>query len=122
MSAADHGARLSRAEAEIRELRKGQEVIFSKLDSQGAKLDTIAAAVHELRASSGPALRDILSIVTSCAVLFGIVAVGIIYLARCGNSEALHDLDVRLARIETTMRLQPPAHTKRPGPWVPETQ
>jgi hypothetical protein len=43
--------------------------------------------------------------ITQGAVLFGIVAGGIPYLARGGNTEAIHELDKRIVRLETVMAI-----------------
>jgi hypothetical protein len=49
-------------------------------------------------------MKDMVIIVTACAGLFASVAGGIIYLARGGNSEALHALDKRLLALEVRMQ------------------
>src|SRR5262245_35885988 len=100
----DYGARLSSVEAETRELRRAVDVLFNKVDAQTGKLDAITTALHELRGAAGPSMKDMVIIVTACAGLFASVAGGIIYLARGGNSEALHALDKRLLALE--VRLQ----------------
>jgi hypothetical protein len=123
MAENDHGARLSRAEAEIVELRKGQEIIFSKLDSQSSKMDALVTAMHELRAASGPAFKDILDIGTRVIVIFTAIVGGIIYLARGGNTAEMHALDARLTRIETLIALAVPKRIgPSPGAWVPDAQ
>ena len=112
MTVADQGARLTRAEAEIRELRKGQEIIFSKLDG-------ITAALHELRGASGPSWRDMLSVIKDGAILFGLVVGGILYLAASTNNSGMSELQTRLTRLETilSMAARPRA---APGAWMPE--
>jgi hypothetical protein len=100
----DQGAWRARIDTEIGELKRGVDVLFGKMDAQSGKLDAITSALHELRARSGPSLRDILSTVATGAVLFGAVVSGIVYVARGGNTEAMHSLDKRLLAVE--MRVQ----------------
>lgn len=106
-SAIDHGAR-----AELREVRKAVDTLFTKMDALNTSMQTavsdIQTALAALRAQTGPSLRDILSITTSGAVLFGIITGGIIYLARGGNTAAIHALDKRIYGLEITMRLTRP--------------
>jgi hypothetical protein len=87
-----------------RELKRAVDVLFGKVDSQSGKLDAITTTLHEIRGAAEPSIKDILIIVTACAGLFASVAGGIIYLARGGNSEALHALDKRLLALEVRMQ------------------
>ena len=103
------------ARAEIRELREAVKTLFGKLDTFGGKFDAINTATSEIRvalsnmqASSGPGLRDILVITVMLATLFTGVASGIIYLARGGNTEAIHALDKRVYGVELMMKLASP--------------
>jgi hypothetical protein len=96
----DQGAWRARIDAEIRELKRGVDVLFGKMDAQSGKLDAITTALHELRGAAGPSIKDILVIIATCTALFSAVSGGIIYLARGGNSEALHALDKRLLALE----------------------
>jgi hypothetical protein len=121
MKDADHGSRLSRIEAENVEFRNALNVVFGKIDTVFGKLDAIASAVHELRGSAGPSLRDVMTTITQGAVLFGIVAGGILYLARGGNTGAMHELDKRIVRLETVMAIAAQSRARAmPGAWVPE--
>jgi len=121
MTTADHGARLSRAEAEIAALREGQEVIFKKLDSQGSKMDAVIAAVHELRGTTGPSWGSIMTAIRDAAVVFSLVVGGILYLANATIRAGSSDLETRLARLEVIIGLAT-ANAKRGGgvSWVPE--
>jgi hypothetical protein len=100
----DQGAWRARIDTEIRELKRGVDILFGKMDAQSGKLDAITTALHELRGAAGPSMKDMVIIVTACAGLFASVAGGIIYLARGGNSEALHALDKRLLALEVRMQ------------------
>src|SRR5262245_54614763 len=93
MSTPDQGSRLTMAEAEIRELRKGQELIFGKLEQ-------IAGVLSDMRASSGPHWRDMLSVIRDGAVLFSLVVGGILYLANATSSRGNADLEMRLTKLE----------------------
>jgi hypothetical protein len=123
--AQDQGAWRARIDAEMGELKRGVNVLFGKMDdfadATNRKLDGLASSMHELRAKSGPSLRDILSTVATGAVLFGAVVSGIVYVARGGNSEKLHELELRIQRVETVLSI---ATAKRPPAsgmaWVPE--
>jgi hypothetical protein len=105
MTQPDHGARLTRAEAAIEALAKGQEIIFGKLDSQSAKMDAIVAGMHEMRSSAGASWRDMLSVIRDGAVLFSLIVAGILYLANATASHNDGDLTARLARLETIIGL-----------------
>lgn len=94
----DHGTRLTRAEAEIRELRKGQELIFGKLDQ-------IAGVLSDMRAGAGLHWRDTLSVIRDGAVLFSLIVGGILYLASATASRAHTDLENRLTRLEVIVGL-----------------
>jgi hypothetical protein len=100
----DQGAWRARIDTEIRELKRGVDVLFGKVDSQSTKIDSVITALHEMRGAAGPSMKDMVIVVTACAGLFASVAGGIIYLARGGNSEAMHALDKRLQAVE--LRLQ----------------
>jgi hypothetical protein len=77
--------------------------------------------MHELRGSAGPSLRDVMTTITQGAILFGIVAGGILYLARGGNTEAIHELDKRIVRLETIMAIAAQSRARAtPRAWVPE--
>jgi hypothetical protein len=82
-----------------------------------AGFTTLTSSIHELRASAGPSLRDILSTVATGAVLFGAVVSGIIYLARGGNTEKLHELELRIQRMETVLSLKRTSGTA----WMPDS-
>src|SRR5688572_8057162 len=101
VSTQDHGAWRAGMEAETRDLRRAVDVLFGKVDAQSGKLDTIATALHELRGARGPSIKDLVIIITALAGLFSAAAGGIIYLSRGGNSESLHQLELRIQRIET---------------------
>ena len=119
MKDADHGSRLSRIEAENVEFRKALDIVFGKIETAFGKLDAIASAVHELRGSAGPSLRDVMTIITQGAVLFGIVAGGILYLARGGNTEAIHELDKHIVRLETIISMAAQSRVRAaPGAWA----
>jgi hypothetical protein len=93
-----HAPRLARVETEVAELRKGLDVVFTKLD-------TIVSAVHELRGTAGPSLQAVMTMVFQGTVMFSLLAGGIIYLARGGNNDAIHQLDIRQTRVETIIGL-----------------
>jgi hypothetical protein len=122
MKDTDHSSRLSRIEAENVEFRNALNVVFGKIDTVFGKLDAIASAVHELRGSAGPSLRDVMTTITQGAILFGIITGGILYLARGGNTEAIHELDKRIVWLETVMAIaMQPSRRAAPGTaWVPE--
>lgn len=113
MSAAEHSTRLTRAEAEIRALKEGQQIIFGKLDA-------IASALSDMRATSGPAMRDTLAFVRDGAVLFSLVVGGILYLASATHSRGMSDLETRLTRLETIVGLATRQRVA-PSAYVPET-
>jgi hypothetical protein len=113
----DHGARLSRAEAEIAELREGLRDLSANVT---AGFKEVTAAIHEMRAQSGPAFRDILDIGTRVVMIFGAVTAGIIYLARGGTNPEIHALDRRLTQLETVLSLAVPRRTSlAPGLLMP---
>jgi hypothetical protein len=120
MTAQDHGAQLAQHEAEIAELRKGlaslADTVNTGFKEVAAGFTKLTSSMHELRASAGPSLRDILSTVTTGAVLFGAVVSGIIYLARGGNTEKLHELELRIQRMETVLSLKRTSGAA----WVPD--
>jgi hypothetical protein len=131
MTQPDHGARLTRAEAAIEALAKGQEIIFGKLDSQSAKMDATSAAqaakmdaivagMHEMRSSAGASWRDMLSVIRDGAVLFSLVVAGILYLATATSSRSDGDLVARLSRLETIIGLATGAPKRSGIVWSPE--
>jgi hypothetical protein len=63
----DQGAWRARIDTEIRELKRGVDILFGKMDAQSGKLDAITTALHELRGAAGPSMKDI---DTACAGLF----------------------------------------------------
>jgi hypothetical protein len=101
----DQGSWRARIDTEIGELKRGVDVLFGKMDAQSTKLDSVITALHELRGAAGPSMKDMVIIVTACAGLFASVAGGIIYLARGGNSEALHRLELRIQAVELRLQL-----------------
>ena len=109
------------ARAEIRELREAVKTLFGKLDTFTTaltrELGDIRTALADMRASSGPSLRDTLSFVRDGVLLFSALAAGIIYLARGGNTEAIHAIDKRLYGVEQMMKLASP---KAMSLWAPE--
>ncbi len=105
MATHDHDSWLSRHDAEIADLRKGLADLSTNM-TQGFK--EVTAAIHEMRASSGPPFRDMLDIGTRVVMIFAAVAGGIIYLARGGNTAEMHALDRRLTQIETVLSLAVP--------------
>ena len=121
MSTQDHGAWRAGMEAESRDLRRSVDVLFGKVDAQSGKLDAITTALHEIRGAAGPSIKNVLIIIGVCAGLFASVSGGIIYLARGGNSTELHQLELRIQRMETILSI---VTTKRPPAsgmtWVPE--
>jgi len=110
MSVPDHVTRLAQAETAIEELKRGQALIFSKLDA-------IAGSLSDLRANTGPALRDVLDIGTRIVIIVGAIVSGIVYVARGGASAEMHAHDKRIERLELLIKL-PPGH--RRALWVPE--
>src|SRR5690606_1303696 len=117
------------AEAQIAELRKGQEVIFDKLDSQSGKLDTLTAALTDMRATTGPPVTTMVDMGLKAAGLFAAIVAGILYLATVTAASGLHQqalagmskrhaLELRLLRIETALSM---AAMRQPSPsaWMP---
>jgi hypothetical protein len=89
----DHGSRLTRVEAAISVLQRGQE-------ATSAKLDAIANALHDMRASRPTDWREMLTVVREGAMLFALLVGGILYLATGSKSDALHALDKRVQAVE----------------------
>lgn len=100
---ADHGARLTFAESEIKELRRGQDVIFGKLDQQGGKLDQVATMLTEMRAQRGPGIKDTLDIASRILTIGTLLVGAIVYFASNGLSKDAHNTDLRVAKMEWQM-------------------
>ena len=112
----DHASRLAQHDAEIKELRKG---LAGLGDDMRMGFDKLTAAVHELRAQSGPSLKDVLDLGTRVVVIFGAVVGGIIYVSSGGSKDELHKLDMRISRLELVISMASRGRVPVPGAYVP---
>lgn len=96
--AVDQGAlaRLTFAESEIKELRRGQDVIFGKLDN-------VTNLLTEMRAQRGPGFKDTLDIASRILTIGTLLVGAIVYFASNGLSKDAHNTDLRLAKTEWQM-------------------
>jgi hypothetical protein len=95
------------------ELKRGVNVLFGKMDdladATNRKLDGLASALHEMRASRPTDWREMLTVVREGAMLFALVVAGILYLAAGSGaggvkSGDLHAIDKRLQAVELRMQ------------------
>lgn len=119
MSAVEQNAWRAGMEAETRELRRAVDVLFGKMDAQGAKLDAITAALHEIRGSAGPSWSAMLAVIKDGAFLFALVVGGILYLASATASKGTSDLEARLTRLETIISMAAAKPRPTPGAYAP---
>jgi len=96
----EHAARLDAHDRAIDNLQKGQDAIFGELKSLNASSASVVNTLTELRAQRGPAFRDLLDVGTRLVTIIGAVVVGIVYLARNGQSPEAHAVDNRIAKLE----------------------
>jgi hypothetical protein len=93
-------ARLDAHERAIDNLQRGQDAIFRKLEDLNGSVTAVANSLIELKAQRGPAFRDLLDVGTRLVTIIGAVVVGIVYLARNGQSPEAHAVDNRIAKLE----------------------
>lgn len=120
---AGHDARLAEHDAAIDALRQGQDElkrgVVSLADKMSAGFERLTTALHEIRGAAGPSLKDMLDIGTRVGLLISLIVGGIVYVSRGGNSAELHQLELRVQRIETLLGMaMAPKLRPTPGAWA----
>jgi hypothetical protein len=120
---ASHDTRLAEHDAAIESLRQSADETRRELKAVAGDMRTgferLTTAVHEIRGAAGPSLKDMLDIGTRVGLLVSLIVGGIVYVSRGGNSAELHQLELRVQRIETLLGMaMAPKLRPTPGAWA----
>lgn len=91
---------LRRHDEDIRDLRKGQDVIVSEMKSISSAVSGVASSLTEMKAQKGPPWHQIISTGTQVVIVIGAIVSGVVYIASNGQSPQQHGFDNRLSRVE----------------------
>jgi hypothetical protein len=103
----DLTGRVDQIEAQVAELKVGQQAIFGKLDQ-------IATSVTGMQANKPMSAMSALDFITRIVMIVGAVVSGIVYVARNGNNDDMHKLQSQLE--QHTQRLE---RLDRAMNWTP---
>lgn len=91
---------LRRHDEDIRDLRKGQDIIVSEMKSISSAVSGVASSLTEMKAQKGPPWHQIISTGTQVVIVVGAVISGVVYIATNGQSPKQHEVDTRISRVE----------------------
>lgn len=91
---------LRRHDEDIRDLRKGQDIIVSEMKSISSAVSGVASSLTEMKAQKGPPWHQIISTGTQVVIVIGAIVSGVVYIASNGQSPQQHAIDTRVSRLE----------------------